>query len=55
MLFIQCSNDDDDDPKGYFFPKNYSLRIMLNILTNNREVNITYNNTNLISKIEFTI
>tara|TARA_R110002096_G_scaffold23964_2_gene75916 strand:+ start:2334 stop:3137 length:804 start_codon:yes stop_codon:yes gene_type:complete len=52
MLFIQCSSDGDDGPKGYF-PKKITIVNTLNILTNNREVNITYSNTNLISKIEF--
>ncbi len=52
MLFIQCSSDDDEGSKGYF-PKKITIQNALNIVTNIKEVNITYGNNNLISKIDF--
>ncbi|QCX39073.1 hypothetical protein FF125_11740 [Aureibaculum algae] len=50
LLFVQCS-DDDNGPKGYF-PKQISIttRDVPEITT---ELNLTYTNNNLISKIEF--
>ncbi len=52
LLFLQCSSDDDNGPKAYF-PKKISIEPITNILSNSKELILTYNNNNLITTIEF--
>jgi len=52
LLFIQCSNDDDNGPKAYF-PNKIAIETIFNNLSNSKELSLTYNNNNLITTIEF--